>query len=729
MTTASANIPPIDFSILKPIQIIMKSLIPACFVFAIAPFAHAGEFHVSPTGSDANPGTEQKPFATLEKGRDAARSNKGSKVVLAPGAHRRKTTLELDARDSGTVFTGKGARIVGSVAVPNAAVKPVTDEATLARLLPEVRGKVMEIDLRALGVTDFGEIGPRGFGRPYSAAPAELIVDDKALSLARWPNAGTPGEPMGKVLDGGSVPRNGDLSNRGGVFTFKTDRPARWTQSEDVWITGFFENGYADNTVKVKAFDLEKKTISTVQPHMYGFRSGAGWNRWTALNLIEEIDIPGEFVADKKSGKAYFLPPAGFDAAKAKVEVTVLAEPLVAIEGATGTVFDGVDFENARGMGVYIERGANCRIQNSRMRNFGMLAVSVGKGITPGTGGEYQAAQVEINGKPTSRMIGTLYQHFYADSAFNRDAGTGHGIVNCSIFDTGAGAISMGGGDRKSLSPGGNFVENCDIHHFNRLDRTYKAGVNIDGVGNAIRHCRIHDCPAVAILLHGNEHRIERNEIFNAMNDGNDMGAFYMGRDPSERGTVIINNYWHDIGFGKNAHSTNGIYFDDCGGDGAKVVGNIFKRVSSAGTVFVNAASDITIDSNIFVDCAKPSPKGGKGDIRHTVLFDTRLKAVDYQSPVWKAKYPEFQDYLEARKTMPRRNFFTNNLVIGGEVKNPEITFENNRFTTDRSMFASVEPGKFALKPGVDLGIPNFKPIPFDTIAGLDGKPVGKPQQ
>ena len=494
----------------------------------------------------------------------------------------------------------------------------------------------------------------------------------------------------------------------------------RWTQADDVWITGLFENGYADNTVKVKAFDLSKKTITTVQPHMYGFSSGAGWNRWTALNLLEEISVPGEFMADKKTGKLYFLPPAGFDAAKSSLEATVMREPLIAIEGATGVVFDGINIENSRGMGVYIERGANCRIQNATLRNLGMVAISMGKGISPDP--DYRHA---FTGTLVSRVLGSWHEHIYNNPALNRDAGTGHGVINCSIFDIGAGAISLGGGDRKSLTAAGNFVENCDIHHFNRWDRTYKAGVNIDGVGNAVRHCRLHDCPAVAIYLHGNEHRIEFNEIFNAMTDGDDIGAFYMGRDPSERGNVLLNNYWHDIGYGKASHSTNCVYFDDAGGDSTKVLVNIFRHAGSAGVVFVNSSSDVTIAGNIFIDCSHPSPKGGKGKIRSTPLFDERLHAVDFQSPVWKEKYPDFQDYLEARPTMPRRNFFTSNLVIGKEVKNPEITFENNRFTTDRSMFSSVEPGKFALKPGADIGIPGFTPIPFDRIAGLDGKPVG----
>jgi hypothetical protein len=678
------------------------TLVASLTLLALAPLANAGEFHVSPAGDDTGDGSAQKPFATLEKARDAARQEKNSKVVLAPGAHRRTKTLELNERDSGTVFTGKGAVIVGSVAVPTSSVKPVTDAAILERLLPEVRGKVMEIDLRAQGVTDFGDLGPRGFRRPYIPAPIELIVDGKPLDIASWPDAGKPGEPMGKVLDKGPVPRNGDKPTRGGVFQFKTDRPARWAQADDVWITGLFENGYADNTVKVKAFDLAKKTITTVQPHMYGFKSGNSWNRWTALNLLEEISVPGEFMADRKTGKLYFLPPAGFDAAKATLEVTVMKDPLVVLEGATGTVFDGVDFGNARGMGVYIERGANCRIQNATISNLGMVAVSIGKGVSPDP--DYRHA---FTGTPVSRELGSWHEHLYDNTTFNREAGTGHGVVNCVIHDIGEGAISLGGGDRKSLTPAGNFVENCDIFRFNRWDRTYRGGVNIDGVGNIVRHCKIHDCPGSALYLHGNDHLIERNEIFAAMMSGDDMGAFYMGRDPSERGNIIRHNYWHDLA---TSHSTSALYFDDSGGDSTQVYGNIFKRAGAGlGTIFLAGGSDFVVRHNLFVNCGRPIyHQGFRG--KQFGTFKARIIAAGYDSPVWKQRYPGFQDYIAKKK--PYNNVFGDNLIIKG----------------DDARFVDAAKGDFHLKPGADFGIPGFKPLELDTIAGLDGKPVGKPE-
>ncbi len=663
----------------------------------MATVAQAAEFHLAPTGDDANPGTKDKPFATLERARDAARQAKGSTVTLAGGTYRLSQTLALDARDSGTTYRAVNARVTGGVEIPAGAVKTVTDPAILERLLPEVRGKVLEVDLRALGIADFGEIGPRGFRRPYVPAPLELFVDGEPLSLARWPNPGQPAVPIGKVLDKGAVTRNGEKPTRGGTFEFVTDRPRRWTKADDVWITGLFENGYADSTVKVKAFDLEKKTLTTVQPHMYGFSSGKAWNTWVALNLLEEIDLPGEFMADKKTGRLYFLPPAGKDIAKSRLEVTVMKEPLVAIEGATGVVLDGVSFECSRGMGVYIERGANNRIQNATLRNLGMVAVCIGKGVAPDP--EYRHS---FTGGPVSRELGSWHEHIYDNTTFNREAGTGHGIVNCKINNIGAGAISLGGGDRVKLEAAGNFVENCDIHHFNRWDRTYKAAVNIDGVGNIIRHCVLHDCPGSAIYLHGNDHLIEFNEIHHAMMDGDDMGAFYMGRDPTERGNVIRYNHWHDLA---PSHGTLCLYFDDCGGDGTKIYGNVFRKAGNAATVLINGGSDFTVTNNIFIDCKMPVRMGGGVGWRTKEgRFETRMKAVGYDQSPWRERYPELLDYLASRPQMPRGNLFAKNLLVNTKlVEVKSVTFDNNR--------------SVATDPGMkDVGIPGFEPIPFDKI-------------
>ena len=73
----------------------------------------AGEpnaLYVAPDGSDGNPGTRAKPFATLEGARDAIRALKkagglpegGATVVIRGGVYERKNTFALTRADSGT---------------------------------------------------------------------------------------------------------------------------------------------------------------------------------------------------------------------------------------------------------------------------------------------------------------------------------------------------------------------------------------------------------------------------------------------------------------------------------------------------------------------------------------------------------------------------------------------------------------------------------------------------
>lgn len=99
----------------------------AIFAFALAAFpARAVEIHVAPQGSDSTgDGSARKPFASLEKARDAARAAPdAATVLLHDGTYRLTRTFELDARDSGkaggkTVYAAApGARPVLSGAQP-----------------------------------------------------------------------------------------------------------------------------------------------------------------------------------------------------------------------------------------------------------------------------------------------------------------------------------------------------------------------------------------------------------------------------------------------------------------------------------------------------------------------------------------------------------------------------------------------------------------------------------
>ena len=70
---------------------------------------HASDFFVAPTGNDANPGTADRPFATLERARDAVRQLKQAGLLKEPvniklqgGTYRLAREVVFGPEDSGT---------------------------------------------------------------------------------------------------------------------------------------------------------------------------------------------------------------------------------------------------------------------------------------------------------------------------------------------------------------------------------------------------------------------------------------------------------------------------------------------------------------------------------------------------------------------------------------------------------------------------------------------------
>src|SRR6185437_8142922 len=171
------------------------------------PWAVAGpagkEFFVSPNGDDAAAGTQSRPFRTLEHARDAVRRLKqvsgvpqgGVSIFLRAGKYELTHSFTLTAEDSGSenapiryrAWGNERVTLTGGRAITN--LGPLTDPEALRRISPVYHAYIRQADLRALGITDFGKITPRGF-RVFHPAGLELFFDGKPMTLARWPNAG-----------------------------------------------------------------------------------------------------------------------------------------------------------------------------------------------------------------------------------------------------------------------------------------------------------------------------------------------------------------------------------------------------------------------------------------------------------------------------------------------------------------------------------------------------------
>lgn len=95
-----------------------------------------------------------------------------------------------------------------------------------------------------------------GFGRPSQAAWTEIFADGQSLRIARWPNLygyDWKIQESGMAKEGKEAPFP--------VFGYQEERPSSWKSVENMWISGYFAHGYADD----KSIDTIHKMIHTGQ--------------------------------------------------------------------------------------------------------------------------------------------------------------------------------------------------------------------------------------------------------------------------------------------------------------------------------------------------------------------------------------------------------------------------------------------------------------------------------
>lgn len=655
-------------------------------------------FFISTTGSDKNQGTIEKPFATAEKAVESIRKCRQTQskelfnVFFRGGTYNLQSTLMLSTEISGTksapiVFRNyENEKVVlhGGERIDGHHFSHCRDKQILYRLLPDVRDKIWVIDLRKEGIADFGIMKQHGFGKAPEPAPLELFINGQPQTLARYPNEGIL--QIGKVFDKGSVPRNGDFSNRGAEFGYEYERPDRWAKADEIWLHGKFSAGYNDDNLKVERIDEAKRSIKVVQSHLYGVSSSiyddnfnklkepkkVSFRGYYAYSLLEEIDQPGEYYLDRKTGKLYIYPAT--DLVSANIEVSLKESPFFSFKDASFIRIEGITFTCSRGLGIYEENCHDIVIDHCSFSNLGTVAVSMGQSYKDNT------QSYNTDGSPNVEKI--------AEGIFESNV-----IRNCLIYNTGTGGVLITGGDRKTLSKGNNLVYNTEFYNTDRINNTYSPAVKIFGCGNIVRNCYFHDLKHQAIGFMGNDHLIEYCRFDHVCNNADDMGAIYTGRDPSSRGTIIQYNYFSNILPQNNEISMCGVYFDD-GSGGMVIKNNFFYKVGNPGhyqnfgAIFCHGGSDNQVLNNIFMDCSVALGQSSWDDERwnkylESPLIRERLKNnVDIMSSTYQIRYPELKDYftnIGRRLNLVRDNLFIRTVGVqnGDFMLRKNITLDN----------------------------------------------------
>ncbi len=651
--------------------------------------------HVSPHGSDTGNGSASEPFATLERARDEIRALRrngplprgGMEVLVHGGEYTVSRTLSLSKPDSGTeaapvvfraapgerpIFSG-GSRLTGWRKLAESDGYPLVPS--------ESRDRIWLLDLRSCGITNLLPLKLGGFasGNGFVTHPAhELFFNGQAMSLARGPNEGFLHISQVSVKDGTKgYDREGSKT---GEFSYEGDRPARWAREPDLLLYGYWFWDWADSYERVASIDPARHLITLSKPwHTFGFSVGAPFY---AVNALSELDAPGEWYLDRIGGRVLFYPPA--DPRNAEVELSRFPAPMVELENVSWVSFTGLTWELGSADAIHVRGGEHCLFAGCVVRHF------AGNGI-------------EIDG------------------------GRHHGLVACDIYSMGRGGAVVSGGDRKTLEPGGHFVENCDIHDLSRIDHTYTPAIILDGVGNRITHNRMHGIRSSAMRVGGNDHVIEYNEIYDAVTESDDQGAVDMFGNPTFRGNVFRFNYFHHIGnwrgLGEQPKCGQaGIRLDDaiCG---TRIFGNVFERCSAGklgfGGVQIHGGKDNVVENNLFIDCAAMVSCSPWDDKRWRNYVAKAMDSTEIDRVIYEERYPALSDLAgDANRNHIRRN-------LGWHCGELLRRAPSNLETADNAMLSSTG---FTWNPeNFRLDYPGFDRIPFEEIGLYQDPPFRLP--
>ena len=657
------------------------------FSWAIAAGGAGSEYHVATNGNNAwsgtraapNAGGTDGPFATLDRARDAVRaggrvaSGGGATVWVHGGSHHLDAAVTFAAGDSGAASAPVIYRAAADGVVRLTGGREVSgwrtveDAGVLVRLPVEARERVRVADLRSQGIADFGRLAVRGFGMGGGQAEAELFFDDVPMTLARWPDEGFRGI---RAVDGLEVVTD-------------TDRVARWAGERDPWVFAYWHHDWAELYEPLAGISTAKRALVRTEDITPTYGITAGRARWYGFNLLAELDRPGEYYLDRAGGRLFFWPPRAEGRA-----VLSMAEGLIRAEGVSNVTFRGFTLENCRGTAVVIKGGTACSVVGCTIRNTGGQGVSV-------------------------------------------QGGARHEVFGCDVVFTGEGGISMSGGERATLAPAGHNAENNHVHHYARRARTYRCGIAVNGVGNRIAHNLVHDGPHMALSAGGNDHVVECNEIHNVVEESGDAGAYYVGRDWTQRGNILRFNYWHQIA-GSTGYGGMTIYLDDQHG-GHVIQGNLFERCSQA--VFIGGGDDNTVTNNVFLDCRKAAHLDNRGmgwqkqatDDPHGELR-SRLRAMPYTNDLWRTRYPALAGILDDEPNVPKRNVFAGNISAGGtwddiapSIRAHQTVTNNLAFDRDPAWVRLVKndagrPVRLEFKDPAAVRAMGFVPMPLEKM-------------
>jgi len=485
-----------------PLMRILLLVVPA--VLAGRSTAPAGTCYVAPTGSDTNPGTLAKPFATLQRAQQAARKAAGREpvaVLLRAGTYYLPETLVFTAADSGTkaapvvyqAYQQEQAVLSGGVRLTNLTWTPYKDGILQAKV-------------------------PAGF------ATDQLFVNGELQPLARYPNF----DPNERHFNGYAPD------------AISPQRVARWADPRGGFIHALHAAEWGGMHYVITGKGPDNKL--TYEGGWQNNRPMGMHQQFRMVeNIFEELDAMGEWFLDAKDNSLYFCPPSGVDLAKATIEAVRLKH-LIEFRGTAQApvrflALKGLTFRHAartfmenkeplvrsdwttyRGGALFYTGTEDCALEDCFLDQVGGNAVFVNHYNRRMTVRGCHIARAGANGV-----------------AFVGDRDAARVPRDWNDHSQNLATLDRTPGPKTDNYPADCLVDDCLIYLTGRVEKQ-TAPVQIElAQGITVRHCSLYDVPRAGINIGDGcwgGHVIEFCDIFDTVKETGDHGSFNSwGRD------------------------------------------------------------------------------------------------------------------------------------------------------------------------------------------------------
>lgn len=460
--------------------------------------------YVSPLGDDANPGTEQHPFASLTQAQKAVTAAAGKSkitVFLRQGSYYLTDPVVFTPRQSGsarcpilyTVYPGEKVVVSGAAVLKNLQWQPYRDG-------------IMQTPAN------------------LEIAPDQLYVNGQLQQLARYPN-----------FDSTELHYNGYAPD-----ATAPARVAHWKKPAGGYIHALHRHEWGGYQYRITG--KTDRNELTLEGGYQNNRPMGMHDRFRMVeNIFEELDAPGEWFYDNTTQTLYFYPPQGLDLATALIEVPQ-TESLFEI---TGNQQQPVRYVTLNGMELRQTLRTFMKTREPLLRSDWTI---------------YRGGAVRIEGAEHCAVTGCFMHQIGGNGIFVSNYNREHTIASNHLAHIGASGICFVGSPTavrsacfeyaQAVSPetmdtipgpaNDNYPARCTvfdnlIHDAGRIEKQV-AGVQISMSRNiTVSHNSIYNLPRAGINISEGTwggHLIEGNDVFNTVLETGDHGSFNAwGRD------------------------------------------------------------------------------------------------------------------------------------------------------------------------------------------------------